>query len=203
MIYADVMRFRRTPEVYGPERDLCLSLWTEKKYHLSVDGPSFEVFDCCALNSVLVEERFNPDVPWGPRTLSTEGVQFVSDSKARSEYCDIPMFIPSIAKFIDADLDRYRDNVDKKLRNVPCLLTKPLHTLQLVQFLHFELPYQRELILSEIAPRNRQMIIYLIDCFRAKSSSIFAFTPELEANVRGMQLSGLLLPLLEEERVEK
>lgn len=184
MIYADVPRIRRVPEVLGPDNDLCLSLWSEKKYHLAVDGPTVEVLDCCALNSVLIEQRFAPSVMWAPRSLAAEGVKFVHDVRARNDRCTIPIFVPSIPRFLDADLDRYRDNVDKKLLDMPFVLTKPLHTLNLVRYLYLDMPRQKDLVLSEMAPRNWPMMEHLIDTFKRKSSSILSFTPEQEQEIK-------------------
>lgn len=185
MIYAEVPRIRRYPEVVGPDDDLCLSLWTEKKYHLSVDGPKVEALDCCALHTVLLEERFNPHDARGPTSLSNFGITFVPEIKARSERCRIPIFIPSIPKFLDADLDRYRDNVDKKLLDKKLLdkdfvLTKPLHALQLVRQLLLDLPRQRNLILAEMAPRNLAMMAHLIDTYIRRPTALLSFTPEQE-----------------------
>lgn len=184
MIYADVPRIRRYPEIVGPDDDLCLSLWTEKKYHLAVDGPRVEALDCCALHTVLLEERFNPRDPRGPASLSDFGITFVPEMRARSERCRIPIFVPSIPHFLDADLDRYRDNVDKKLldRQGASLftLTKPLHALQLVRHLLLDVPRQRDLVLAEMAPRNWAMMLHLIETFVRRPGALLSFTPEQE-----------------------
>ena len=184
MIYEDVPRIRRYPEVVGPDDDLCLSLWSEKKYHLGVDGPRVEALDCCALHTVLLEERFNPHEPRGPTSLSDFGITFVPAIKARSERCEIPMFVPSIPNFLDADLDRYRDNVDKKLRGDRCAagvtLTKPLHALRLVRALLLDLPRQRERVLAEMAPRNLAMMAHLIETCVRRPEAVMSFTPEVE-----------------------
>ncbi|MCJ1428628.1 hypothetical protein MMC29_006538 [Sticta canariensis] len=180
VIYADVRRIRRYPEVVGPDVDFCISLWTEQKYHLAVDGPRVEAFDFSALNTVLLEERFDPHDPQGPKLMSDFGMTLAPELKARSDRCPIPIFVPSIPNFLDADLDRYRDNVDKRLLDRPFVLTKPLHSLQLVRSLRLDLPHQRDRVLREMAPRNWAMMLHLIDLFARKSANLVSFTPEQE-----------------------
>lgn len=182
MIYSDVPRIQRVPTVFELDIELCLSFWTEEKYHLTVSGPTVEALDCCALNIVLVEDRFNPRQPHGPRSLSTEGICFVPEMRARSFHCSIPILIPTIPRFLDAELDRYRDNVDKSLVNKNFVLSKPFHTLRLIRSLFLDVPRQKMLMLSEMAQRNRPMMEHLIETVLAKPSSLqSSLTPQQQA----------------------
>lgn len=186
-MYADVPRLQRFPPLLPYDTELCLSLWSEEKYHLAVDGPMVEVPDSYACNSVLLEERFNPDDTRGPRTLSAKGIRFVAELQARSEHCKVAMFIPSIPRFIDADLDRYRDNMEKNLLDLGSEPVQPLHTVQLITFLMLDQPDPQKAMLSEMARRHWPMMWHLIDGVMRGELKLQVLTKEQKVALKQLQ----------------
>lgn len=173
IIYDGVVRVQRDPPVMGPDKDLCLSLWTERQYGLSIDGPLVEVPDCCAHRGALLEARFKPVHARGAVTPPSESI-ILHKVRARSDHCRVPIFIPSIPRFLDAELDRYQYNIERKMRNPnpPFVLTEPIHALQLIHHLHLDLQCEMSQMLRELAPRHRPMMERLVGVFvRAASSS--------------------------------
>lgn len=165
MLYDSVVRVRQCPQIIGPDKDLCLSLWTEQQYRLSVDGPTVEVPDCCAERGALLEEHFKPVHGYGERSPPSESI-ILHKVRARSDNCRTPILIPSIPRFIDAELDRFRINLNRKIQgwNLESV-TEPIHALQLVRRLRLDLHWQKTLLLRAVAPRHWPTMERLVRIF--------------------------------------
>lgn len=83
-----------------------------------------------------------------------EGIRFVPKGTARSHHCRIPIFIPTIPRFLDADLDRYRYNVERLPPGQGHCL-KSLHATYIIRYLILDNQKQRDVLLPELSLRNR------------------------------------------------
>lgn len=150
-----------------------LSLWTESDYHLSVDGGTMiEVPDCRAHNDVLIQKEFHPDrekLRYGPRLLTSKGIQFVSSRPARSGKQMTPIFIPTIPALLDALLDQARYLKENFPDHSSCY--RPLiHVGNMIRYLHLEEPHQKEALLPKLALRNQDYIIERLRRYKRKQT---------------------------------
>jgi hypothetical protein len=146
-------------------------LWSETVYQLQVkDVEPVAVMDIHAWNLVLVEERFAtvPEVAINTFTARTsKGVRTVP--KILSSSRRFPIYVPSIPRICDALLDqlRYRithaENFPRKLGNRPSY-----HLSNLVRYLYLERESQLELLLSQLAERNRAEMKEKASTFKRK-----------------------------------
>ncbi|KAK3170835.1 hypothetical protein OEA41_002919 [Lepraria neglecta] len=164
--HKDIPRLRRQFE--GTDHELCLSFWTEQKYQLEVDGAKVEVPDCCSQNMPLLEERFDPKEPRGPRLLSPEGVRFVSQVSARSKDCRVPIFVPTIPRFLDADISRWRHDMENLPPAQQYWGGKSQHTTYLIRYLFLDQEKLLERILLELSERNRNELRKMCETYVRK-----------------------------------
>ena len=151
--HKDISRLRRQFE--GVDGELCLSFWTKQKYRLDVDGAKVEVPDCYSQNRPLVGERFDPKESGGPNLLYTEGVKFVPPVPARSKECNAPIFVPTIPRFLEADLDRWRQGMENLPPGQKFRYSKSLHSTYLIRYLFLDRESRLKVILPELSERNR------------------------------------------------
>ena len=161
----------------------CISLWSEHVYMLNVDGEKVEVPETHAWNVVLMEERFDLDISWanavpiGYSIRTANGVMILPAIRTQSADKKYPIYIPSIPRMLDAQLDqvRYRSTDPE---NFPLDSNRPrYHLRNFIRYLHLEKPTQREKVLPELAERNRGELEVLLDKYKRKpllTSSFFA-----------------------------
>ena len=122
-----------------------------------------EVPDCYSQNMPLLEERFDPKEPRGPRLLSTESVRFVSQVSARGKDCRVPIFVPTIPGFLDADISRWRHDMENLPPAQQYWGGKSQHTTYLIRYLFLD---QEKLL--ELSERNRSELRRMCETFVRK-----------------------------------
>jgi len=153
----------------------CISLWTEHVYMLNVDGEKVEVPETHAWNVVLMEERFDLHITWANAdsisytTRTANGVKILPTIRSQSADIKYPIYIPTIPRMLDAQLDQARYRVTHP-EDFPDLGTnRPrYHLRNFIRYLHLENPTQREKVLPELAERNRGEMEALLDKFQRK-----------------------------------
>jgi hypothetical protein len=142
---------------------------------LNVDGEKVEVPETHAWNVVLMEERFDLHITWanavsiGYTTRTVDGVKILPTIRSQSADVKYPIYIPSIPRMLDAQLDQARYRVTHP-ENFPDLGTnRPrYHLRNFIRYLHLEKPTQRGKVLPELAERNRGEMEILLDKFQRK-----------------------------------
>jgi hypothetical protein len=167
----------------------CISLWSEHVYMLNVDGEKVEVPETHAWNVVLMEERFDLHITWanaasiGYTTRTANGVKILPTIRSQSADIKYPIYIPSIPRMLDAQLDqtRYRTAHPKHFPDLGTNRPR-YHLRNFIRYLHLEKPTQRERVLPELAERNRGDMEILLDKFQRKPLATLASfsTKELE-----------------------
>jgi len=142
---------------------------------LQVAGPLVEVPDLFAWNRNVMEERFDPvaaDVASiSYQTLLKAGRQILGPVLAKSSESKIPVYIPSIPRFVDALLDQYRYCQDHPgiYNNTRVHYSLALYNLtNLIRYLHLEKPHQREKLIPELAERNRADMVMRLNKYKRK-----------------------------------
>ena len=122
-----------------------------------------EVPDCYSQNMPLLEERFDPKEPRGPRLLSTEGARFVSQVSTRSKDCRVPIFVPTIPRFLDTDTSRWWHDMENMPPAQQYWRGKSLHITYLIRYLFLD---QEKLL--ELSERNRSELRRMCETFVRK-----------------------------------
>ncbi|KAI9651713.1 MAG: hypothetical protein M1829_002560 [Trizodia sp. TS-e1964] len=153
------MRLRTSEGAFGSS----VSLWSESVYMLSVDGEKIEVPDTFALNSVLIEERFELDPSWAKvdpisRTaMEARGVRILPHNPAQSPSMKYPVYIPTIPRMLNALLDQLQCRITYAKKFPGRLGNQPIYHLKnSVRYLHLEKPQQQTRVFPELAERNRE-----------------------------------------------
>jgi hypothetical protein len=159
----------------------CVSLWSEQIYMLKVDGEKVEVPETHAWNPVLMEDRFDLHVSWANAdSLSftakmANGVKILPAIRSQSPDINYPIYIPSIPRMLDAQLDQARFRIQHPNVLHSVLGNRPRYHLgNFIRYLHLEKPMQRKRLLQELSDRNRKEMEVLLDNFKRKPLATLA-----------------------------
>lgn len=104
-----------------------------------------------------------PKEPRGPRLLSTDDVRFVSQVSTRSKDCRVPIFVPTIPRFLDTDTSRWWHDIENMPRAQQYWGGKSLHITYLIRYLFLD---QEKLL--ELSERNRSELRRMCETFVRK-----------------------------------
>jgi hypothetical protein len=142
---------------------------------LNVDGEKVQVPETHAWNVVLMEERFDLHISWAKAvsisftTRTANGVKIVPTIRSQSADIEYPIYIPSIPRMLDAQLDQARYRVTHPEDFPSVLGNRPrYHLRNFIRYLHLEKLTQREKVLPELAERNRGEMEVLLDKYQRK-----------------------------------
>ncbi|KAI9773524.1 MAG: hypothetical protein M1839_002060 [Geoglossum umbratile] len=187
-----VPRLRRTDN--HRFHTLCLSLWSESVYMLTVTGPVVEIPDVFAWNNNLMEDRFDPAAADVISTTYSsrlaDGYQLLPRTLAQSPESKYPVYVPSIPRFVDALIDqvRYRQTHNETYNYKSMLHTlSAYHLTNLIRYIHLEKPHQRGKLIPELAERNRADMETRMNKYKRKpllKMSDFAWPPSSSSSAR-------------------
>ena len=148
----------------------CVNLWTESVYMLQVeDAEPVAVKDVYAWNANLVEERFATVPETACITCSTQsqsGTMIVP--KILSSSRGVPVFVPSIPKMCNALLDQLAYLTNRK-EDFSWKGARPEYNLRnFIRYLYFERQSQLEVLLPQLAERNRTEMERRAKAFKRK-----------------------------------
>lgn len=153
----------------------CISLWSESVYMLKVDGQNIQVPDTNAWNPVIIEARFDLQTSWARASSVSysarvaDGVMFLPPIFSQSACMDYPIYIPTIARILDALLDQASHRVTNAESFPEKKGNRPINHLNTcVRYLHLEKPVQRARVLPELAERNRESMEAIMNKFQRK-----------------------------------
>ncbi|KKZ67431.1 hypothetical protein EMCG_06882 [[Emmonsia] crescens] len=161
-----------------------ISLWPEKLYFLSVDGPKVQVPNVVSWDCVLMEEHFDPKIgyPLTKTALEARNTRILPRHLAQRENTS-PLFIPTIPRMIDAllDQDRYCHDHARDSNNYDNLLASRLaeHITSFVKCLYLERPPQQEKLLPHISGHNRSTLDARLAGFRRRPTIVLDSLPDL------------------------
>ncbi|KAK2813882.1 hypothetical protein FQN50_000283 [Emmonsiellopsis sp. PD_5] len=165
---------RQVPRLRRSVREpVYISLWPEKIYFLSVDGPVTQVPNVDCSDYVLIEEEFDPghDHPLTKPALEARGTRIVPKCLAQRENTS-PIFVPTITRMIEAllDQDRYRH---EHARELDVLTNRPGdHISNFVSALYLERPHQQAKLLPHISDHNLSSMEAKLAGFKRRRSSM-------------------------------
>ncbi|KAI9807964.1 MAG: hypothetical protein M1825_005271 [Sarcosagium campestre] len=154
--------------------ELCLSLWSETNHMLTVDGPVVEVPDLFALNTTLIQDRFDPtdfNAALGYNAMVAQGYHIIPPVLAQSPDLKKPVFVPTIPRMIDSYLDqlRYRAGVKDKDPNLGRSRALPGYNIRnFIRYLHLDQVSQQAKLIPELAERNRADMVLRANNFKRK-----------------------------------
>ena len=148
----------------------CLRLWPEDLYFLSVDGPKIEIPDVSAWKTTLVEHRYHPDIhkrAYGPMFVGTHepGILPPLAYQAKSPEVKIPIFIPTIARYLEARIQQHKRLSSSWTRRRIC---SDFDIRNFFRYMFLDLPHQRKKILPELSKEGQKHMIHKMQTYKRK-----------------------------------